>query len=227
MGAPMNANRIRAVAFDAVGTLFHHRGAVGDVYRRVALKHGRDVPAVELQAAFERETGTHGTPVDAAGWKSLVATLFREHGPFPGFDAYFEDVYAVFRTGRCWACYAETRDVLRSLRGRDVALAVVSNFDRGLGGVLDDLGIGEYFAAVVTPDTAGCAKPDPRIFIDAAARLGAPPAATLLVGDDFELDVRAARAAGLEGVWVDREPGGPAPGAIADLSGVLAMLDRE
>ncbi len=221
----MNANRIRAVAFDAVGTLFHSRGAVGEVYRRVALKHGRDVPAAKLQAAFERETGTHGTPVDRAGWKSLVETLFREHGPFPAFDAFFEEVYAVFRTGRCWACYPETRDVLRSLRRRDCALGVVSNFDRRLRGLLDDLGIGEYFAAVITPDAAGWAKPDPRIFIHAAARLGAPPSATLFVGDDYRLDVEAARAAGLIGVWVDREPGGPRPGGIAALSGVLSILD--
>jgi putative hydrolase of the HAD superfamily len=220
----MRGARIRAVAFDAVGTLFHSRGTVGDIYRSVALKYGIDVTAMELQAGFTRETTANGTPVDRADWKRLVETVFLEHGPFPGFDQFFEEVYIFFQSGQSWMCYPETTRVLEALRNQDYKLAVVSNFDRRLLDVLRDLQIGDHFAAVVTPDSAGEAKPDPRIFIDATVQLEVLPAEILFVGDDPSLDVRAARAAGLESVLVDRDKSGPQAGAISDLSGVFPIL---
>ncbi|MDF2808213.1 MAG: haloacid dehalogenase, partial [Cellulosimicrobium sp.] len=57
-------------------------------------------------------------------------------------------------------------------------------------------------------------KPDPRVFAEACARLGTDPARTAYVGDELDVDARAARAAGLVGVWLDRpgtRRGGPHP----------------
>ncbi|MFI5973327.1 HAD-IIIA family hydrolase [Streptomyces sp. NPDC051452] len=52
------------------------------------------------------------------------------------------------------------------------------------------------------PDTGcGCRKPRPGLILAAAARLGVPPAACLVVGD-IAADVLAARAAGARGVLV-------------------------
>ncbi len=48
------------------------------------------------------------------------------------------------------------------------------------------------------------AKPAPQIFHAACARLGLPPDAVLHVGDDPELDVAGARAAGLRTAWINR-----------------------
>lgn len=215
---------VRAVAFDAVGTLFHSRGSIGNIYRTVALRYGSDIPARALEEGFTRRTRIHGTPVEKAGWRSLVQDVFREHGPFPEFEAFFEDVYAFFRSGKSWMCYPETHDVLAGLRGAGLRMAVVSNFDSRLIGVLRDLAIAEYFDAVVTPDSAGQAKPDPRIFLDATAQLGVSPSNTLFAGDDPNLDVQAAEYAGLRGVLIDRSDGGPRPGAVADLSGILPLV---
>lgn len=51
-------------------------------------------------------------------------------------------------------------------------------------------------AAVVGGDTTGHAKPHPAPLLEAARRLGVPPAACLYVGDD-ERDIQAGRAAGM------------------------------
>ena len=66
------------------------------------------------------------------------------------------------------------------------------------------IGIAQYFAASVSAHEVGCAKPDPRIFLEACRRVRVEPAEALHVGDDPELDVRAARAAGLQAAWIRR-----------------------
>ena len=52
------------------------------------------------------------------------------------------------------------------------------------------------------PDV-GVRKPDPRIFTQAVARAGVPPAASLYVGDSAVNDVAGAASAGLRTCWVN------------------------
>jgi putative hydrolase of the HAD superfamily len=49
----------------------------------------------------------------------------------------------------------------------------------------------------------GVEKPDPRIFLDACARLDLPPARCAYVGDVVAIDVEGSRAAGLHPVLFD------------------------
>ena len=221
------SSALKAVAFDAVGTLFHSRGSIGEIYRTIGLKYGADVPAPDLQRGFERHIAAMGTPIDKGDWKALVETVFLEHGRFPRFDDFFEEVYRFFQSDRGWMCYSETEQILQTLGDHRFKLAVVSNFDERLLGVLANLRIDRHFAAVVTPDSAGEAKPGAGIFIDASAQLDVRPEETLFVGDDPFLDVQAARSAGLKAVLLDRGPGGPQAGAVGDLCGILPILGIE
>lgn len=79
-------------------------------------------------------------------------------------------------------------------------LAVVTNGNADV----ERIGIRHYFRAVVSARSAGVAKPDARIFHLACAQLGAAPEQVLHVGDDPELDVQGAHAAGLRPAWVHR-----------------------
>ena len=54
------------------------------------------------------------------------------------------------------------------------------------------------------------AKPDPDAFTAACARLAVAPQAAVYVGDRLDVDARAATAAGLRGVWLDRTGDGAA-----------------
>lgn len=69
---------------------------------------------------------------------------------------------------------------------------------------LEALAIGHRFGAVVTTDTLGVGKPDPRTYLEAARLAGSRPQDTVCVGDNLEWDVVGARAAGLRAVWLDR-----------------------
>jgi HAD superfamily hydrolase (TIGR01509 family) len=82
---------------------------------------------------------------------------------------------------------------VRRLRAHGLSLCVVSNWDYELAGRLAPLG---FALDVVTSAAAGAAKPDPRIFELALARLRVAPERTLHVGDSAD-DEEGARAAGL------------------------------
>lgn len=65
--------------------------------------------------------------------------------------------------------------------------------------------LGHLFSGAISAREFGIGKPDSRIFHEACRRLGCRPAQVLHVGDDLELDVLAARAAGLHTLWLRRE----------------------
>jgi putative hydrolase of the HAD superfamily len=69
---------------------------------------------------------------------------------------------------------------------------------------LNQVGLGDRVPVLVGVDTLGVGKPDPLVFVEACRRLGTPPERTAYVGDELDIDARAAVAAGLLGVWVDR-----------------------
>lgn len=66
------------------------------------------------------------------------------------------------------------------------------------------MAIGRFFRASVSAHETGFAKPDPRMFATACERAGVPRASALHIGDDLAVDVRAAREAGLQALWLRR-----------------------
>lgn len=63
---------------------------------------------------------------------------------------------------------------------------------------------------VVTTDTIGVGKPDPRLFAAACDLIDVPAPETVCVGDTLSADVLGARGAGLRAAWLCR-PDRPAP----------------
>jgi putative hydrolase of the HAD superfamily len=218
---------IRAVTFDAAGTLVATREPVGRTYARFARAVGiqADEPAVErgFRAAFRAAPPLAFGTVDAAEharrerawWRDVVRAALGEPDSHPRLDECFDALFAYYARPEAWAVHPDVRPVLDRLRGRGLATAVISNFDGRLPGLLDGLGLGAAFDAVVWSSAVGAAKPAPAIFAAALDRLGVPPAAACHVGDDREADVAGAADAGLHAVHLDRE--GRHPDAIRSL----------
>jgi putative hydrolase of the HAD superfamily len=120
--------------------------------------------------------------------------------------------------------YPDSLSALQRIAGRwPVASLTNGNAD------LERIGIRAHFAHHVSARDTGTPKPDARIFIAAAERLGVTPAEILHVGDDPELDVVGARDAGLRTAWINRA-GHPWPGALGrapdlDLRDMGALAD--
>lgn len=94
---------------------------------------------------------------------------------------------------------------------------------------LQRIGIHAHFAHHVCARDSGVAKPDPRIFLAAAERLGVAPEQILHVGDDPAMDMAGARDAGLRTAWINRE-GLPWPTELGqppelDLRDMTALAD--
>ena len=104
---------------------------------------------------------------------------------------------------------AETTEVLQQLRERSLKIGLVCNTGRGPGHALRELmrreGIRDYFGATVFSEEVGYGKPDPRIFLAVAERLGLRPSNLLHVGDNIENDVGGAQSAGMKTILFDYE----------------------
>ncbi len=111
------------------------------------------------------------------------------------------------------------------LREAGVRTGVISNWDRRLASILDGMGLGPMFDAVVSSADVGLHKPDPRIFELACERLGVAPARCAHVGDHYYADDVGASAVGMRAVLIDRHGGGcPAP-SVEPIA-TLYELDR-
>lgn len=86
-------------------------------------------------------------------------------------------------------------ELLRELRQRAVRVAVASS-SKNAEMVLERLGIGALLDALVDGNDVPDSKPDPRVFLVAAERLGARPSRCVVV-EDAASGVEAALAAGM------------------------------
>jgi len=95
-------------------------------------------------------------------------------------------------------------EVLDYLKSKNYKLGIITN-----GSVysqntkIDKVKIREYFDTILVSDEMGIKKPDKEIFDIALDRLGFRAESCLFVGDNPELDVIGARAAGLNAVWLE------------------------
>lgn len=93
-------------------------------------------------------------------------------------------------------------------------LAVASSAPKSLiDAVLDASGLRPAFAAAVSSEEVARGKPAPDVYLEAAARLGVPPAACAAVEDSAN-GLRSAAAAGLAVIAVPRPEYPPAAGAL-------------
>jgi 2-haloalkanoic acid dehalogenase type II len=94
---------------------------------------------------------------------------------------------------------------------------------------LVQIGLDHLFHAMISAHAHRSGKPDPALFHIACRELGCAPEETVHLGDDIELDIRGARAAGLHTVWMNRGntawPGDDAPVTVADLEAFERWLD--
>src|SRR5271166_1482551 len=176
---------LKALFFDAAGTLFEAREPVGHTYARIGRKHGLGADDAAVSAGFRRAFAS--TPGLAFGpglradeirrlerewWYGLVRRSFEGLGEFDSFDAFFEELFAYFGDSTSWEPLPEAHAVLRSLKDAKLKLGIISNFDARLYRILEGLELRPFFETVTISSEAGYAKPAPQIFATALSDLG-------------------------------------------------------
>ena len=147
--------------------------AVWRIHRRIGMSGGL------FTNMLLRETGLEFSP-------ELIERLQRRH------------VIAYNRTSREIRPLPGARALLAALTDAEIPWAIATSGRMETAGpVLETLGIDMNRTAVVTRDQVKHAKPDPDLFLAAAARLGVPVATASVVGDSVWDMLAATRARSL------------------------------
>lgn len=186
---------IRAIAFDAFGTLIQYGQRLAPYGRLVGAKGERD----DRQPFLTRDVP--------------VATFAAELGRvdlLPEIEADLAEELAGLRL------FAEVPELLARARRAGLRLAVCSNLANEYGPAVRALlpGLDAYILSY----EVGLAKPDPAIFRLVCAELGCAPAEVVFVGDSVRCDVDGPRAFGMHARHLDRRAG---KSLLDALAGVL------
>lgn len=196
-----DASPIRALTLDAMGCLVTMRDPVPAIAR---LLDDRGTPRPEelIATALRREIVFYKAHhLQARDPQSLRALQVRAAGvlaaglgpdPVDVDDAFVDGFLAALE----FVPVSGALDALARLHAAGMPMVCVSNWDSGLAGHLERLGIARYLRGVVASGAVGVAKPDPRIFDVAVELLDVPRDAIAHLGDE-PVDRGGAAAAGL------------------------------
>ena len=228
----MDAAPIRAVVFDAVGTLIHADPAVAEVYHLIGWEHGSqlslDVIGKRIRAAFSASESGEGwirpptsEPQERVRWQQIVAAVLQDVSDQ---NKLFRALWDHFAQPQSWRLFDDAAPVLNELSSRGYRLAIASNFDRRLHAIRQAHQVLRRCERCFVSSDLGFVKPDSRFFSAIESQFDFRPERLLMVGDDWTNDTLGARAAGWQAVQLSRRANGYEPEEIATLTSLLDML---
>jgi putative hydrolase of the HAD superfamily len=121
------------------------------------------------------------------------------------FEKWFGYLYDVFARPQIWRLFPDVMPVLEELRKRGVILAIVSNWDTRLRGIVEGLGLLKVIQHLVISAEVGARKPKRAIFDFALKLCGLEAGEVMHVGDLYIEDVNGAIGAGIQAVFINRK----------------------
>jgi 2-haloalkanoic acid dehalogenase type II len=221
------AGAIRAVAFDAYGTLFRfsdheHRLLVAALLVEQGLEVEIDAFAESLKKSFQQVS-----PWAVEGHRREDGSLDRDYmlnGPVPGWISTWEiwrrqfahsfeeyalagDATAAANRQRCVLseseAYPEAHDAIEAIASSGLLVGLLSNADEDfLQSAISRARL--RFSVIQSSESLRAYKPNRAVFQALCDRLHCAPAEVLYVGDSPQADVHGARHAGLRTAWVRR-----------------------
>lgn len=215
---------IEAVTIDFYNTLAFHRDGRGrgSLLMEYLESAGLECDPWDHQVLYDvfENHDVEYSPWLPADWKAhyrrrLASRLFERLNVRAGPDiaASHADALWDILGPSCFGVFPEVRGVLDELRSAEYPLAVLSNWQRGLAHFCVELDIADAFDHVISSAEVGAAKPDARIFAEAARLLNVPPQRILHVGDSLVDDVEGGRNAGFRVLLLQRAVGSEPAGA--------------
>jgi len=202
-------SQIRAIFFDAGGTLIHldcpYISSHVQEELGLGLDHNRFRRAQFLGMSRVAELVAAGAGSTEKLKQAFYSTLLPEVGVPPDkLEAAVACVLKLAHSEMLWRITDETHArTLEQLKARGLSLAIVSNSDGRIESAFRQAGIAGYFDFFIDSFNVGVEKPDPEIFRLATERAGVAPNQAAYVGDLYEVDVVGARNAGLIPILYD------------------------
>jgi putative hydrolase of the HAD superfamily len=227
--------QLQAVLFDAVGTLLFADPPVVDIYAEVGRQCGSKASRVEIGARFkaaltvqdELDRRVHAQRTDEARekdrWRAIVAAVL---GDAADPHAALALLWEHFARPASWRLADDAAEVFDELERRSLAWGLASNFDIRLDRICRGQPPLARCRHVFVSSQLGWRKPSPNFFRAIEQRLGCPPQALLLVGDDRENDYVAARSAGWQAVLLSAAAEHADETRVSCLRDLIGLLDR-
>lgn len=196
MALPAAKGGVRALIFDFDGLILDTEVAIFDAWRELYAEHGFPLTLETWAQCVGSDFGHYDPQVEleqflgrALDWTTLtdrrrkrVNEILTDKQPMPG-----------------------VRERLREAQEHGLACAVASSSShRWVDGWIDRLELRSYFSHVSCLEDTGKAKPDPSLFLHAAAAVSVDPAEAIVLEDSLN-GLRAAHAAGMRCVVVPCE----------------------
>lgn len=179
---------MHAVIFDMDGVLVDSFAAHRDAWTAMATADGLPFDPVRFTEAFGRTSGEVIAHLWGAG-RYTVAQI-------AALDARREAAYRD-AIRRHFPAMPGARELIAALADAGFAVALGSSGPpENAELVLEKLGVGNRFGAVVTGRDVRKGKPDPEVFLAAASRLGVPPGRCAVI-EDAPAGISAANAGGM------------------------------
>lgn len=218
---------IKAVAFDAWGTLFDEGGdSISLTAAKIANEMKLTISPEEFLKLWTELYFKERFTIFNIRQRNIIT--LNEAFKILGVTGNAEK-YSSFMIDARWAnsiAYPEVPEVLQSI---ELPKCVISNIDDDtLLKALDKNGL--VFEQIMTSEMANAYKPNPKIFQYALRLLGCDNTEVLFVGDSQRDDIVGAKNAGMPMAWVNRnkdelEEGIPKPDyEIEDLTSLLEIL---
>ena len=228
---PRIPNGVRAVFFDAVGTLLFPTPPALTIYSETAHRYGLTISDDDVRRRFIAAYRAEEEADVASGWitsearerdrweRIVAATL----AGVVDVDACFRDLFNHFAQPAAWRVAADAASVLNTLHSRGYVLGLGSNYDERLWPVL--AGFPQLVPLqdrVLISAAVGVRKPGSGFFHEVARVAGCGVSEVFFVGDDLTNDYRGATAAGMPAVLLDPHASHPdVPHRITRLAELL------
>lgn len=230
---------IRAVVFDAVGTLIAPDPPVAEAYHLAGWSCGSQLSPAQIRARFHaawddcsraRCEPTAGElarlPTSEASerqfWREIVSRVFDDVSTER--ERLFELLWEHFAQPGHWRVFADVAGVWNVLQARGYLLGIASNFDQRLKGILRAHAPLDRCEALFVSSQMGYPKPAPQFFAAIEQRLQLPAERILLVGDDAVNDLQGAQAAGWQALLIARGAPSERDDSIQSLAELLERL---
>jgi len=199
---------IRGVVFDAVGTIIRPEPQLAVVYQECGRSFGVELPQAEILARFlaefRREDERDRAELDwndsdareAARWRAIVAAVFGDRLAPPLLDEAFARLWMHYSRPESWRVYDDVAPLWERLRHRGLRIGIGSNYDSRLLSVVAGLEPLARHEGLFISSLVGTRKPGEAFYRHIATEWSMAPAELAFLGDDWENDVAAPRAAG-------------------------------
>jgi putative hydrolase of the HAD superfamily len=201
--------------FDLDRTLWDFEKSALEAFEEIFKKHALSEKGIDDYTAFHHKYAAHNRRLwdlyregmlekEVLRWKRFYLTLL-DYGidDKPLAEAMGTDYLEI--SPRKVNLFPHAMETVEYLSGKYHLHLITNGFQEVQEIKIKTSGLDHFFETLITSEEAGVKKPDPRIFYYALEKTGALPDESLMIGDDYAVDIEGARKVNIDQVFFDPE----------------------